>query len=88
MLTILQAANRNKQLREIILGALESLELEINFAKILIRQYAWDENVRKTTEDLYIAILDAVEAIMTWIEKRKGCEFLFCPFHTCLPLYC
>lgn len=75
-----QAANRNKQLREIILGALESLDSEINFTKILIREYAWDENVHKTTEDLYVAILDAVEAIMTWIEKRKGCELPYLPF--------
>ncbi|KAK4216777.1 adenosine trna methylthiotransferase [Rhypophila decipiens] len=66
------AANRNRQLREVIIGALESLDSEISFAKILIREYAWDENIRKTSEDLYVAILDAVEAIMVWIEKRKG----------------
>ncbi|KAM7184636.1 adenosine trna methylthiotransferase [Rhypophila sp. PSN 637] len=66
------AANRNRQLREVIIGALESLDAEINFTKILIREYAWDENIRRTSEDLYVAILDAVEAIMVWIEKRKG----------------
>ncbi|KAM7188377.1 adenosine trna methylthiotransferase [Naviculisporaceae sp. PSN 640] len=66
------AANRNRQLREVIVAALESLDAEINFTKILIREYAWDENIRKTSDDLYVAILDAVEAIMTWIEKRKG----------------
>ncbi|KAK3942418.1 adenosine trna methylthiotransferase [Diplogelasinospora grovesii] len=66
------AANRNKQLRELILGSLESLGTEIDYTKLLIHEYAWDENLRQKTEDLYIAILDAVEAIMKWIERRKG----------------
>ncbi|KAI8963847.1 hypothetical protein F5Y11DRAFT_131589 [Daldinia sp. FL1419] len=66
------AANRNKQLRELILGCLDSLGSEIEYTKVLIREYAWNENLRAKTEDLYIAILDAVEAIMKWVGKHRG----------------
>jgi hypothetical protein len=41
---------------------LKALEAEIDYTKILIREYARDENLQKKIEDLY-AILDAVEAI-------------------------
>ncbi|KAK3331226.1 hypothetical protein B0H66DRAFT_528557 [Apodospora peruviana] len=55
----LQAANRHTQLRELILGALKALESEIDHTKIFIREYAWDENVRRTTDDCYAVIFDA-----------------------------
>ncbi|KAL0253355.1 hypothetical protein SLS55_010332 [Diplodia seriata] len=77
---VYQAARRNKDLRELILGSLQALEVEIDYAKTYIREYAWNDELRQKTEDLYIAILDAVEEITKWIEKSTGIRgFLYEP---------
>ncbi|PNP59063.1 hypothetical protein THARTR1_01311 [Trichoderma harzianum] len=37
--------------------------------------YAWNEDIREKTEDLYIAILEAVEAITNWLRHPIGESF-------------
>lgn len=58
---------------------MDSLGSEIEFTHVFVWEYAWkSENLRNCTEDLYIAVLDAVQAIIKWIGKSKGCMCL-CP---------
>lgn len=33
--------------------------------------YAWDEDVRQKTEDLYIAILETIEALTEWLYRSS-----------------
>ncbi|OJD32653.1 adenosine trna methylthiotransferase [Diplodia corticola] len=74
---VYQAARRSRDLRELILGSLQALEVEIDYAKTYIREYAWNDELRQKTENLYIAVLDAVEEITKWIEKSKGLRGFF-----------
>ncbi|KAF9640916.1 hypothetical protein BFW01_g12722 [Lasiodiplodia theobromae] len=44
----------------------------MNHAQSYIHDYAWSSELLQATEDLYIAILDAIEAIVEWIAKCQS----------------
>jgi hypothetical protein len=68
-----------------IMESLHGLDAEIDQTKSYIREYSWNPRLRETTEELYIAILNAIEQILDWITKRRGGEPTF--FAPCrLPL--
>ncbi|UKZ74756.1 hypothetical protein TrVFT333_002426 [Trichoderma virens FT-333] len=72
---VYNAARRKKGIRGLIIRVLDSLSEHIEGSKSYIRMYAWNEDIRQKTEDLYIAILEAVEAITNWLRHPIGTLF-------------
>ncbi|EHK23157.1 uncharacterized protein TRIVIDRAFT_150826 [Trichoderma virens Gv29-8] len=72
---VYNAARRKKGIRGLIIRVLDSLSEHIEGSKSYIRMYAWNEDIRQKTEDLYIAILEAVEAITNWLRHPIGESF-------------
>ncbi|QYT04744.1 hypothetical protein H0G86_011647 [Trichoderma simmonsii] len=72
---VYNAARRKKDIRGIIIRVLDSLSEHIEGSKSYIRMYAWNEDIRQKTEDLYIVILEAVEAITNWLRHPIGESF-------------
>jgi hypothetical protein len=66
---VYNAARRKRDLRELIIRTLDSLSEHIEGSKSYIRMYAWNEDVRVKTEELYIAILEAIEGITVWLQQ-------------------
>lgn len=48
----------------------------MNHTQSYVRDYAWNPELLQATEDLYIAILEAVEAIVAWIARSQGRKFV------------
>ncbi|RAH57113.1 hypothetical protein BO85DRAFT_459858 [Aspergillus piperis CBS 112811] len=69
---VYNAANRLNTVRDIILGSLETLSRPIEDASPYLYAYSWSETLLEKANDLYICILDAVEAIMKWISKKRS----------------
>ena len=67
---VAQAAKRIKLLRATILRTFDSLGENIDNTKAYIRIYSRDQELQDRAEDLYVAILEAVEAIVTWLENH------------------
>ncbi|RYP76892.1 hypothetical protein DL771_001445 [Monosporascus sp. 5C6A] len=68
---VYNAARRKRDLQELIIRTLDSLSEHVEGTKAFLRMYAWDEEVRKRTEDLYIAILEAIEALSEWLQRSS-----------------
>jgi hypothetical protein len=73
---VFNAAKRLRQIRFTILQVFESLGENIKNSKDYIRLYSNDAELRKRAEALFIAILEAVEAITVWIRKSPASMFL------------
>ncbi|PWY66995.1 hypothetical protein BO83DRAFT_410341 [Aspergillus eucalypticola CBS 122712] len=69
---VYNAANRMNAVRDIILGSLETLSRPIEDASPYLYTYSWSETLLEKANNLYICILDAIEAIMKWISKKRG----------------
>lgn len=52
-----------------MLASLDALSEEVEGTATYIRLYARFQNVLPSAEELYLAVLHAIEAIMTWFEK-------------------
>ncbi|KAH8435030.1 uncharacterized protein LDX57_012659 [Aspergillus melleus] len=71
---VYNAAKRFKSLRETVFGVFDSLSETIECSKSYIRIYSEDSELRTKSEALFIAILEAVEAITGWIKRNPGLE--------------
>lgn len=67
----MQAARRKRDIQELIIRSLDSLSEHVEGTKAFLKMYAWDEDVRQKTEDLYIAILEAIEALTEWLQRSS-----------------
>ena len=61
-------------LRSLILGCMDSLSARINETAAYAYTFAFEPSVRERRDELYVAVLDAIEAIATWIGKTRGCK--------------
>ncbi|KAH6641219.1 hypothetical protein F5144DRAFT_125584 [Chaetomium tenue] len=68
---IYNAARRKRDIQELIIRTLDSLSEHVQGTKAFLKMYAWDEDVREKTEDLYIAILEAIEALTEWLHQSS-----------------
>lgn len=59
-------------IRELILGSLDSLSQPIEDVTPYLSAYSWSESLLEKVYELYMCILDAVEAITNWIVKTRG----------------
>ncbi|EAQ86293.1 hypothetical protein CHGG_07546 [Chaetomium globosum CBS 148.51] len=68
---IYNAATRRREIQELIIRTLDSLSQHVEGTKSFLMMYAWDEDVRQKTEDLYIAILETIEALTEWLYRSS-----------------
>ncbi|KAL0934007.1 uncharacterized protein CTRU02_210806 [Colletotrichum truncatum] len=66
---VFSAARRLDEVRNKILGCLESLPEIVGQTEAYVDIYDDDPKVWNAAEDLYIGILDAVEGMLIWIDK-------------------
>lgn len=59
-----------KHIRGLVLTAFDSLGENIENTKSYIRIYSQDRELQKRAEDLYVAILEAVEGITIWLRQN------------------
>lgn len=59
-----------KAIRESILNTFDGLSDTLDNTDVYIRYYSRDQSLRQKAEDLYIAILDAVKGIISWLGKN------------------
>ncbi|PYI05457.1 hypothetical protein BO78DRAFT_419668 [Aspergillus sclerotiicarbonarius CBS 121057] len=74
------AAKRREELRDLIMGSLSAFETEIKYTRTFIREFASNPELQQRTEDLYIAVLEAIEEILGWIEKQRGFRRRVCEY--------
>ena len=67
-----------KRIREQVLKCLARLSQIIGSIKSYIQLYTGDVVLRQKAEDLYLAILEAVECMMTWLNHKPGSEDQTC----------
>ncbi|KAH6850583.1 hypothetical protein B0I37DRAFT_428811 [Chaetomium sp. MPI-CAGE-AT-0009] len=73
---VYNAARRKRDIQELIIQTLDSLSEHVEGTKAFLKMYAWDADVRQKTEDLYIAILEAIEALTEWLQRSSLGESL------------
>ncbi|KAK5991555.1 hypothetical protein PT974_09839 [Cladobotryum mycophilum] len=66
---VYNAARRKREIRGMIIRTLDSLSELIEGSKSFIQMYTWNDELKQRTEDLYIAILEAVEGITEWLKQ-------------------
>lgn len=66
-------------LRQRILGCLDSLSKVVMQAKIYRELYSDDPDLWQAAETLYLGILDGIEAMLSWMD-----ESAFSKFHSLL----
>ena len=59
---------------------MDTLATRINETAAYAYTFASVPKVREKRDELYMAVLDAVEAVADWIGKSRGCTSSFCPF--------
>jgi len=60
-------------LRSMILDSIDTLSLKVEETTAYAHTFAFEPQVREKRDELYIAVLDAVEEITKWIGKTKRC---------------
>lgn len=71
---MVKAAVRLGKLREETLDALDQIPLRIEKAVIFMRTYQ-SNKTRKQATQLYIAIIDALQHILTWYQRQAGRQY-------------
>lgn len=64
-----------KVIRESIFKTFDGLSDTLDNTNVYIRYYSGDQLLRQKAEDLYIAILDAVKGIISWLGKNPLSTF-------------
>ena len=59
-----------KLIRELVFKTFDGLSDTLDHTNVLIRCYSGDDSLGRKAEDLYIATLDAVKEITTWLRKN------------------
>ena len=68
-----QAAVQLKKLRKETLSALDQMPLSIEKAEFFMRMYGYPQ-VNQQMENLYVAIIDALQHILEWYKRAAGSE--------------
>ncbi|EAA29145.2 hypothetical protein GE21DRAFT_8411 [Neurospora crassa] len=67
-------AKRKKEVRETILQMLDSLGDTVSHSKAQIRLYSDDPDLKEKSEDLYMAILDFVAYVVSYLNRSSAIE--------------
>lgn len=59
-----------KVIRELIFKTFDGLSDTLDHTNVYIRYYSGDESLQQKAEDLYIATLDAVKDVTSWLRKN------------------